>query len=229
MRAIWNGRTPDALNMAEMLTALAIYHVYEQEGDDYLEVTQNRRMPWVLTRDIRGTVTRDVIAGFDRLFQESVALLQEAWNANEEVRKGMKERIEGGEFNPALDFVKNPKMKNAVGTVLLRQVEIREGLIGPEAFEKAVEKMDTALKEMEVFVNEVLSTAGAFVVQEMQRHSLRPVDVNALDVRIRAIDENGPLVEFNVDEATVFSNDQKEAAESNEKGQGTNGFNPMYG
>ena len=215
--------------MAEMLTALAIYHVYEQEGDDYLEVTQNRRMPWVLTRDIRGTVTRDVIAGFDRLFQESVALLQEAWNANEEVRKGMKERIEGGEFNPALDFVKNPKMKNAVGTVLLRQVEIREGLIGPEAFEKAVEKMDTALKEMEVYVNEVLSTAGAFVVQEMQRHSLRPVDVNALDVRIRAIDENGPLVEFNVDEATVFSNDQKEAAESNEKGQGTNGFNPMYG
>jgi len=182
-----------------------------------------------LTRDIRGTVTRDVIAGFDRLFQESVALLPEAWNANEEVRKGMKERIEGGEFNPALDFVKNPKMKNAVGTVLLRQVEIREGLIGPEAFEKAVEKMDTALKEMEVFVNEVLSTAGAFVVQEMQRHSLRPVDVNALDVRIRAIDENGPLVEFNVDEATVFSNDQKEAAESNEKGQGTNGFNPMYG
>ena len=214
--------------MAEMLTALAIYHVYEQEGDDYLEVTQNRRMPWVLTRDIRGTVTRDVIAGFDRLFQESVALLQEAWNADEEVRKGMKERIEGGEFNPALDFVKNPKMKNAVGTVLLRQVEIREGLIGPEAFEKAVEKMDTALKEMEIFVNEVLSTAGAFVVQEMQRHSLRPVDVNALDVRIRAIDENGPLVEFNVDEATVFSNDQKAASES-ETGKQENGFNPMYG
>jgi len=215
--------------MAEMLTVLAIYHVYEQEGDDYLEVTQNRRMPWVLTRDIRGTITRDVVSGFDRLFQESVALLQEAWNADEEVRSGMKARIESGELNPALNFMKNPKMKNAVGMVLLRQVEIRDGLVGPEAFTKAVEKMDGALKEMEDFVNEVLSTAGVFVVQEMQRHSLRPVDVNALDVRIRAIDENGPLVEFNIDEATVFSNDQKEAAESDEKEQGTNGFNPMYG
>lgn len=213
--------------MAETLTALAIYHVYEKEGDDYLEATKNRRLPWVLIRDIRGTVTKDVIAGFNRLFQESVGLLREAWSADEKVREEMKTRMEAGEFNPALDFVSNPKMKNAVGQVLLRQADIREGLLGPEAFEFAAEKMPLALEEMERFVGEVLGAAGAFVVQEMQRHSLRPMDVNALDVTIRAIDENGPLVEFNIDESVVFSNDQKEDAKP-EEGK-DNGFNPMYG
>ena len=214
--------------MAEMLTALAIYHVYEKEGDDYLEKTQTRRLPWVLIRDIRGTVTKDVISGFDRLFQESVGLLREAWNADEKVREEMKAKMEAGEFNPALDFVKNPKMKNAIGMVLVRQADIREELSGPEAFEFASERMSAALDEMEQFVGEVLASAGAFVVQEMQRHSLRPMDVNALEVTIRAIDENGPLVEFNINESVVFSNDQKEESKS-DKDKKDDGFNPMYG
>ncbi len=227
MRAIWNGRTPESLNIAEMLTALAIYHVYEEEGDDYLETTKNRRLPWVLIRDVRGTVTKDVVFGFDRLFQESVGLLRSAWNEDEKVRNEMKERMESGEFNPALDFVSDPKMKNAIGQVLLRQADIRKGLVGPKAFDFVVEKMPEALKEMEEFVGQVITHAGTFVIQEMQRHSLRPKDVNALQVKIKAIDEHGPVVDFTIDEGVVFSNDQKEESKKDKKDD--SGFNPMYG
>ena len=54
------------------------------------------------------------------------------------------------------------------------------------------------------------------------------MDVNALEVTIRAIDENGPLVEFNINESVVFSNDQKEESKS-DKDKKDDGFNPMYG
>ena len=230
MRAIWNGRTPETLNFAEMLTALAIYHVYEKEGDDYLETTQKRRLPWVLIRDIRGTTSRDVVAGFDVLFQESMELLRKAWNEDDNIRNEMKQKMEAGEFNPAVDFVNTPKMKNAIGKVLLRQAEVRNkhSPHSDEAFQYVKENLTDALKEMEQFVEEVLSAAGSFVVQQMGRHSLRPIDVNALNVKIRGFDETGPLVEFKIDENQVLSNDGKVSSEdkTNDK---NNGYNPMYG
>ncbi len=226
MRAIWNGRTPDTLNFSELLTVMAIYHVYKNEGDDYLETTKRRRMPWVLTRDIRGTVTKDVVNGFDLLFQESLGLLQKAWNHDESIRNEIKERIETGDFNPALDFVEDPRMKNAVGLVLLRQIDVRQGIMGPDAFEIAKGKMEPALKEVEQFVGEVIMASSQFFVHEMGRHNMRGMDINAVNVKIVAMDEQGPVVEFNVDEETVYTNDQRAQKESEGK---SNDFNPMFG
>jgi len=229
VRTIWNGRKPDVFNVAELLTTLAIYHVYKQdESENYLENVNQRRLPWVLVRDIRGTVTRDVIKGFDALFQESLNLLRKAWSADEDIRNEIKTRIEGGEFNPALDFVNDPKMKNAVGMVLMRQIDVREGLIGKEAFEKAAGSLDSALKEIENFVSETIMFSSKYFIQEMQSHSLRPVDINALDVKLIALDENGPIIEMNVDEGKVYLNDQREE-QDRKKGGPTNNNDPMYG
>jgi hypothetical protein len=229
VRTIWNGRKPDVFNVAELLTTLAIYHVYKQdESDDYLENVNKRRLPWVLVRDIKGTVTRDVIKGFDALFQESLNLLRSAWSADKDIRNEIKARIESGEFNPALNFVNDPRMKNAVGMVLMRQIDVREGLIGKEAFELAAGKLDSALKEIEKFVSETIMFSSQYYVQEMQSHSLRPMDINALDVKIIALDEMGPVIEMNVDEGKVYLNDQREEVERQDGGPENNN-DPMYG
>jgi len=46
-------------------------------------------------------------------------------------------------------------------------------------------------------------------------------------VKIKAIDEHGPVVDFTIDEGVVFSNDQKEESKKDKKDD--SGFNPMYG
>ena len=65
--------------MAEMLTALAIYHVYEKEGDDYLEKTQHVVSLGPYPRH-SGDSDQDVISDSTASFRKSVGLLREAWN-----------------------------------------------------------------------------------------------------------------------------------------------------
>jgi hypothetical protein len=207
---------------------MAIYHVYKQdESDEYLKNVNRKRLPWVLVRDIKGTVTNDVIEGFNTLFRKSLVLLQTAWSHDEDIRSEIRDRIESGEFNPAIDFVNDPKMKNAVGEVLLRQIDVREGLVGEEAFGRATQQLDSALKEIEQFIQETIMASTAFYVKEMQSHAMRPVDINALNVRIVALDENGPIIEMNIDEERVYLNDQRE--EQTRKKAPKGGNDPMYG
>ena len=42
--------------------------------------------------------------------------------------------------------------------------------------------------------------SSQFFVHEMGRHNMRGMDINAVNVKIVAMDEQGPVVEFNVDE-----------------------------
>ena len=219
MRVKWKN-PKETLNVAELLSALAIYYEFKKAGNQWQYINP-KRLPWVIMRDIRNTTPSSVVSGVNQLFQKGLEILQEVWSENNEE---MMKEIESGKFDPTQEFIEDPLMINALGEVLMRHLRAKRGIKGTQAYDEARRLMSDAKEELQKFINWCIQRATIEYIQAIKFRGLRQIDINALKVRVLSIDEYGPVVQIEVDEEIVYLNDKWE-----DKPKKDSGVDPMYG
>jgi hypothetical protein len=228
------------LNEEQCLSVLTLYERFcelentNEEGKDYFDLWMELDMgrvnkTWVSANDLQRTLTRRVINSIDRLFQESLAILRDAWSLDETVKEDLERRIKAGEFDPSLDFVNDPKMTNAVGQCLIYLADLKR-MPKEERREWAKENIHDATADVSKHITDRIARGIAWFVEDMSKNSgLRPVDINAVSARLRFDWNTGePIVDYDVDQDQINANDL--ASKEEEKKQTNNGFDSyMHG
>jgi hypothetical protein len=234
------GESGGVLNDEQCLSVLTLYERFcelentNEEGKDYFDLWMELDMgrvnkTWVSANDLQRTLTRRVINSIDRLFQESLAILRDAWSLDETVKEDLERRIKAGDFDPSLDFVNDPKMTNAVGQCLIYLADLKR-MPKEERREWAKENIHDATADVSKHITDRIARGIAWFVEDMSKNSgLRPVDINAVSARLRFDWNTGePIVDYDVDQDQINANDL--ASKEEEKKQTNNGFDSyMHG